>query len=196
MYGAEDDYYEDLEMPYESKDHKFQSIEELLLVRGITRDLFEKVEPFVTVYGEGVVNINTAAREVLIWLGMDDSLADKTMAFRAGADLQLGTPDDQAFTQPGDWHVEFGRRVKLTQGDVSLLNQIMATKQVGINSKYFRIRSIGALPQKRQALEIHAVADIDGRIFSWAVGMPRRMTSLELREAGQEERDMKHEEWV
>ncbi len=38
--GAEDDYYESLEPPYESRDANFPIIEELLLVRGIDEKIF------------------------------------------------------------------------------------------------------------------------------------------------------------
>ena len=40
MNGAEDEYYETLEDPYEARDGEFVIPEELLLVRGITDDLF------------------------------------------------------------------------------------------------------------------------------------------------------------
>ena len=40
MNGAEDEYYEALEDPYESRDSNFVIPEELLLVRGITDDIF------------------------------------------------------------------------------------------------------------------------------------------------------------
>jgi hypothetical protein len=38
--GAEDDYYEHLPRPYKAKDGAFDSVEELLLVRGVTEDMF------------------------------------------------------------------------------------------------------------------------------------------------------------
>ncbi len=38
--GAENDYYQSLKEPYNPKNANFDSIEELLLVRGVTRDLF------------------------------------------------------------------------------------------------------------------------------------------------------------
>lgn len=38
--GAEDDYYERLPRPYKAKDGAFDSVEELLLVRGVTEDMF------------------------------------------------------------------------------------------------------------------------------------------------------------
>ena len=38
--GAEDDYYMSLPNPYKSKNGRFDTVEELLLVRGVTRDYF------------------------------------------------------------------------------------------------------------------------------------------------------------
>jgi len=40
MSGAEDEYYESLEDPYECRDGEFVILEELLLVRGVTEDIY------------------------------------------------------------------------------------------------------------------------------------------------------------
>jgi len=40
IYGAEDAYYQSLNNPYECKDGDFETIEELLLVRGITHEIY------------------------------------------------------------------------------------------------------------------------------------------------------------
>lgn len=40
MSGAEDDYYESLEDPYECRDGEFVILDELLLVRGVTEDIY------------------------------------------------------------------------------------------------------------------------------------------------------------
>jgi hypothetical protein len=189
-YGAESDYYEDLDTPYESKNYKFESLEELLLVRGVTPELFEKVKPFITIYGTGVVNINTAPREVLLGLGMDDSLADKIMLFRAGPDREQGTPDDNVFLQPTGWDAELVKHVKMTNNDITLLNQMVAAGRLGIDSRNFRIRSIGMVSRKQQALEIDAVSDIEGKILSWSAGVPRRMTPSELEQAARGARNV------
>lgn len=179
-YGAEDDYYEDLDMPYESKDHPFESIEELLLVRGMTPELFERLKPFVTIYGMGVININTAPREVLMGLGMEESLVEKIISYRAGPDSEEGTLDDNVFTQAGNIGADLVRRVKAAQEDINFLNRLVLAERVGVDSKNFRIRSRGIILQKRQILETEAVADIGGKILSWATGLPRRMSPAEL----------------
>ena len=43
----------------------FESLNELMVVSGVTPELYDRVEPFCTVYGLGKVNINTASPEVL-----------------------------------------------------------------------------------------------------------------------------------
>jgi hypothetical protein len=54
------------------------------------------------------------------------------------------------------------------------------------------IRSRGAIVQKKVALEITAISDLEGKIYSWHSGIPRKMTELELKEA-EEGRERKEE---
>src|SRR5436309_276227 len=75
--GAEDDYYSKLEPPYRAKNGPFDRVEELLLVRGVTKEIFEGTpgddkEPgrpglrdVLTATSAGQVNINTAPSLVL-----------------------------------------------------------------------------------------------------------------------------------
>ncbi len=67
--GAEDyDYYMRRKYPYKSKGASFDHVGELSLVKGYGPDVMGKLRPFVTVYGDGLVNINNAPREVLMAL--------------------------------------------------------------------------------------------------------------------------------
>lgn len=73
--GAEHEYYAGLENPYPCKNGPMNSIEELLLIKGITPELYfgdEKQEQlplseYLTVHGDwqGRVNVNTAREEVI-----------------------------------------------------------------------------------------------------------------------------------
>ncbi|RJP86067.1 MAG: general secretion pathway protein GspK [Desulfobacteraceae bacterium] len=80
--GAENDYYKDLDPPYECRNGPFRNVEELTRVRGITPDLFYAADAqlmgisnYLTVYGlsaakdrftyDGKININTADIPVL-----------------------------------------------------------------------------------------------------------------------------------
>jgi hypothetical protein len=69
--GAEDDYYEDLERPYPCKDAPFDALEELLLVRGVTRAMFYGVrgipglrDIFTVAHDNSRVTLRTISPEV------------------------------------------------------------------------------------------------------------------------------------
>ncbi len=74
--GAEEDYYRSLDPPYSSKDGPFSTVEELILVKGITKEvLFGRIDEdgeripgvleYLTVFSSGGININTAPEPVL-----------------------------------------------------------------------------------------------------------------------------------
>ena len=80
--GAEDNYYESLPEPYKTRDAPFSSIEELVLVRGVTPEIYESIRNDITVYGgeQIKVNINIASREILSSvLGLSGELVDELM---------------------------------------------------------------------------------------------------------------------
>ena len=76
--GAESSYYNKLQVPYRCKNSLLDTTEELLLVRGITQEVFERICDYVTVYGDGKININSASRQVIECLSekMDAVLAE------------------------------------------------------------------------------------------------------------------------
>lgn len=80
----------------------FHEQEELRLVEGVTSEMYEQAKAFLTIYGTGTVNINTAAPEVLKALGFDEDLIELIAAFRAGPDGGEGTADDGVFKDAGE----------------------------------------------------------------------------------------------
>ena len=104
--GAEDDYYKSLPEPYESKDDDFESVEELLLVRGVTPEIFyQGLEDLVTVFPKikkrgltkqskkkefdyNKLNVNAIPEEMWMALpGMTEELTSEIMAYRAEKDF-------------------------------------------------------------------------------------------------------------
>lgn len=73
--GAENDYYMSLENPYPCKNGPMDAIEELLLIKGITPEVYfgnaeleqEPLSEYLTVHGDwlGRVNVNTAREDVV-----------------------------------------------------------------------------------------------------------------------------------
>lgn len=97
--GAENFYYKGLSPAYECKNSNFDIIYELSLVKGFTNDIIDMLKPYITTYGNGLVNINTASEPVLrALIGPDfPSLASKIIDYRQGEDGLLGTADDAWF---------------------------------------------------------------------------------------------------
>jgi general secretion pathway protein K len=89
-FGAESSYYQTLERPYSCKNAPLEFLEELLLIRGITKELFygTKGRPGIAYYlstrGEGRININTASPLVLRSLSehLDQEMVEGIIAYR------------------------------------------------------------------------------------------------------------------
>jgi general secretion pathway protein K len=96
--GAEDDYYMALEPPYHCKNGPFDTLEEILMVKGMRPELFygnkegDKEKPgldkLVTVFGDEKININTADPKILRSLHEEitKSVAEDMAAYRVGKD--------------------------------------------------------------------------------------------------------------
>jgi type II secretory pathway component PulK len=105
----EESEYEDLS--YSCKKDELKSIAELLLVRGMTPEILygkdedgdgkiskaeNGIAQYLTVFGDGGVNINTASEKVLSAIFGDTypELAEKVVIYRRGVDGKIGTDDD------------------------------------------------------------------------------------------------------
>ena len=103
---SEDEFYED--RGYEVKNAPLDTVDELLLIKGFTPEIvfggpgeLEDDPPllgiaqWLTTWGDGRVNVNTASAEVLLSLpDVDDWMIDAIMEGRAGLDGEFGTEDD------------------------------------------------------------------------------------------------------
>ncbi len=97
--GAESTYYLGLPHPYRAKNDLFDSVGELRLVRGVTREVFGKLLPFVTVHSSGKVNLNTAPKEVLMSLSAGTDLAEVGAIDAKTADEIIEYRKDHPFTK-------------------------------------------------------------------------------------------------
>ena len=130
--GAESDFYQSLDPPYYAKNKPFDDLSELLLVRGVTQDMywgpastnhsaaaFQKTPRFgltgappaysvglvdiFTPLSSGRVNINTASLTTLQALpGIDENAAAQIIKLRSGPDGVDGTEDDTPFNNVGE----------------------------------------------------------------------------------------------
>ena len=103
---SEDEFYDD--RGYEVKNAPLDTVDELLLIKGFSYELvfggqgYEEDDPpltgiaqWLTAWGNGKININTATREVLLTLPeIDEWMVDEIITGRAGVDGTYGTDDD------------------------------------------------------------------------------------------------------
>ena len=90
LHGAESDYYQSLQNPYKAKNARFDSLEELLLVKGMAADILygnserKGIIDFLTVHARrNRININAAPLEVLMAIpGMTPELAEGVISSR------------------------------------------------------------------------------------------------------------------
>jgi general secretion pathway protein K len=106
--GAESDYYMSLPNPYKAKNANFDTLEELLLVKGVTSEILygdnEKkgLIDLLTVYsGTSKVNVNAAPREVLMAVpGITPEIADSIISFREQNEIKsaadVGIPPESS----------------------------------------------------------------------------------------------------
>ena len=125
--GAEDSFYASLSPAYQARDGLLKTVEELKFVRGVTDEIYERLKKYVTVYGKGSTNINTAPREVLLALGnLGESFVDAMLDWRLGEDGRMGTDDDGIFTSLQDIEVNLG----YPSGSIAALDELRQTKTV------------------------------------------------------------------
>ena len=147
------------------KEKPFAVLEELLLVEGMTDEVFEALQLLTTVYTDGKINLNTSPKDVLISLGMDDGLVDKISRFRNGLDDISGTEDDQSFTEPGSAVQQLNGFEPLSPEETALLAGIISQDLLKVSSDFYRIYSKGAVR--------------DGKIIRSVEGVVQRPTEPE-----------------
>jgi len=119
--GAESDYYQSLNPPYNAKNGPIDDLSELLLIKGITPEMYDgstasnapadakqpaysmHLKDFFTPISSGKLNINTASATTLQLIpGVDATVAQCIIQQRAGPDGIDGTDDDVPFHNPGE----------------------------------------------------------------------------------------------
>jgi general secretion pathway protein K len=132
MHGTESEYYQSLPIPYSAKDGPFDTLDELLLVNGMTPTLFYgPLRDVFTVYsagGSGKTNLLTAGPRVLqAVLGVDAAAAEDLVQRRAEANSM-----DLANLMPGGGGrgMNFGLPTVVTIESVGYLNTGGVTRRL------------------------------------------------------------------
>ena len=152
LHGAEDDYYMSLANPYKAKNANFDSLEELLLVKGVTPEILYGNEEkpglinFITLYSNtSTININTAASEVL-----------KAIPFMSDDDVHLIMNYRNADNTPKD-----GTNIQtVLAGDYAKISQYISTS----DSNVYAIEALGYLEKDndKKGYPLKAIIILEG----------------------------------
>ena len=163
-----DKYYENLEDPYAAKDSAFEVIDELLLVKGMNGEILDQLRPYLTIYGDGRVNINTAPAAVLVSLGLSDDLVKKILAVRQGPDGIEATGDDHVFQNIYNLQSELETSLTLTNENVSEINALVKSQKLIAFSRYYLVQSRARLNKPGPQNTVRCVYDTQNhRIEYW-----------------------------
>jgi len=144
--GAEDNYYGSLDPPYTCKNAPLDTLSELLMIKGITDEVYGKISKYLTIYSkDGIININTVSKEVLMCLddGIDEAIAEGIIEYR------METPFEGQ-----NWQEAL--RDVINNDDV--YNRI--SSMIGVTSNAFSVTSVGRVERVEKA--IRAVIDREG----------------------------------
>lgn len=164
--SAEDAYYKGLTAPYPAANSDFQVPDELLLIKGMDDELFSKVRDYITVYGSGLVNANTAEKAVLMSLGLDDYTAQNIILFRRGEDGIAGTADDGVFESSFDVPVKMSAFCSLNTTEQEQLNSV-SQQNLTTKSDNFMIKCVASLIGRRNKAQATCVVNKAGKILYW-----------------------------
>ncbi len=141
--------------------------EELLLLNGMTEEIYKGFKDLVTTVAHHGININTAAPERLHLIGIDDDLAGKIQDFRAGEDGQEQTEDDGYFPDTGQI-IPLLEPYGLSAGQKDLIKLLVTNMLLTTTSDYIRFDITVKKGQKRlRTFEV--VCNLTtGAIVSWA----------------------------
>lgn len=157
--GAEKDFYLSKKSPHLPKNGPLDSLDELLLIRGVAPSLLygeegkEGLIDYLTVRSDGKININTAGLPVLMSLSpqIDRSMAQAVMAYRL----------EKPFRKPED--------LRSLPGWDAVYPAI--SSEITVGSSFFSVEIVGLYRDARATVQ--AVIQREGkktRVLSWRAG--------------------------
>lgn len=135
---------------YPAKNLPLGRLEELSMIDGFKPETVNKLKDYVTIYGDGAININTAPKEILQAFGLSEESAQDILSYRKGADGKIATEDDKAILEINELNAEpamseIFRGRTLSPEDAALINKLITTLMLTTKSQFYKIASSGTV---------------------------------------------------
>ncbi len=137
--GSEKGVYRSAGLKYLPKNKQFEYLFEVLQVPGMTEKIYKSLRHYLTVFGSGRININTATNEVFLALGLNSDLVQKLMQFRLGHDQTIGTADDIIFRDLGSVESQLASKYELSETERLSLRHGISRRYFTTFSEYFKV---------------------------------------------------------
>ena len=165
--GAETAYYRGLKRPIQPKNAPLDALEEMLYVRGMTPEILKSISPYVTLYGDGKVNLNTAPGIVLQALGLDAALAQKILDYRNGLDKKPGTADDGIFNDAAGAASVFDGNSQFSDEERNGWKAWLAQTPVKTASDFYSVQSVAHRDRELQQLAVQCILQRNAGPQGW-----------------------------
>jgi hypothetical protein len=168
QHGAEDRDYKRGSFPYEAKDAPFEVLEELLLVKGMDQERYERLRDYLTVYGSGKVNVNNASAPVLEAVGLPERVVAAIEEFRLRHDPVEDRWSAERFTSTDVIVPTLTAAATLRPADVATLKKVIGAGILITDSTFFAVRSVGTSVDGSMVCQVVSVVSRgDGRMLYW-----------------------------
>jgi general secretion pathway protein K len=143
-----DFYYQGLKPSYTcQKNHPFETLSELRLVRGMTDEIYVKIAPYLTVYPQipdlnTAINLNTADPVVLQTITYKDEKGNLVF------DISQKMAEDLVVARPLKGPADFDNIPSLKSASKLRL----LSKQIGFKSGYFTLSAIGEVHETQRKM--------------------------------------------
>lgn len=165
--GAENLYYQSLKRALLPKNEPLDALEELLYVRGMTPDIYKSVLAYLTISGDGKVNLNTAAEPVLLSLGFERAVVDFILAYRAGIDQKIATRDDGVFYNTSELLTIAESFGTISADSKNALENLLALGILKVTSDFYAVKSRASRKAGRELLTGAAIISRQSGVQSW-----------------------------
>ena len=141
--------------------------EELLLVEGVTGEIFLEFKNLITTFSSGQVNINTAVQDALKALGLGDDLVEIILRYRIGPDQLEASEDDGEFKDSASILNDLRKFTILNVEQELQIAELLSSNSLCVNSSNIRL-NISTQVHGKEAMKYAVILErATGKIKFW-----------------------------
>lgn len=155
--GSESTYYLERGLKQGPKNRFFEFEEELRNVPGITKEIYDSLKGYITIYGSGSINLNAASQASLMALDLPESLAEKLVRMR----------ETHVFSDIAKIAQDVETLYSLNDDEKMALDHAVRFGQLSVGSTCYRVLATARYPSKPFSVQADVLFVIPDGIKYW-----------------------------